>query len=82
MSFQQLLNLLKVREVPYSLRAAQAITLSQPHTSGFGACDYANYAPKVWNALLASVNCAGLVLAFHKALKTHYFTHPPGSVKL
>ena len=67
----------EVREVPHSLCSARAITLSQPNTSGFGACDWVNYSPKVWNTLLASINCAGLVPAFPKALKTHNFTHPP-----
>lgn len=75
-------NLLKVREVSHGLHSAWAITRSRPNNSGFGACAYANYATKVWNALLARQRCARSVLVFCKALRAYYFTHPPGPSKL
>ena len=69
-------NILEVGDVPQGLRSARATCLDRPYAGGFGTHAFANYAPKLWNALPVGVRCAGSVPAFRKALKTHYFNHP------
>ena len=69
-------NILELRDFPQGLRSARATCLVRLYAGGFGTHAFANYAPKLWNALSVSVRCAGSVPAFRKALKTHYINHP------
>ena len=62
---QSLWKRLKIRDVPHNLRSARATTLTIPFAKCFGDRAYSYHAPRLWN-----------ILAFHKALKTHYNYSP------
>ena len=66
---------LEIRDVPHNLHSAQATTLTLPFAKSFGDRAYSYHALRLWNALPASLRSAGSILAFRKALKTHYYVY-------
>ena len=54
----------------------RVISLFHFFVGKFGTHAYTNYALKLGYVLPESVRCAGSVLAFRKALKTHYLNVP------
>ena len=72
---QYLRSLLSIRESSHNTRSSQSLTLSVPRTElvTFGDRAFSNAAPRLWNALPASIRDIQNISVFKKSLKTHLF---------